>query len=69
MCLSQKPPKPPETPAPPPPPPSQEKVQTPVIGEGSKEDKALGVNRKGKKSLRIDLAPEKGSGLNIPSSY
>jgi hypothetical protein len=68
MCLSQPKDKPAETPAPPPPPAAQEKVQTPIIGEGSKEDKALGVGRKGKKSLRINLA-EKGSGLTIPSSY
>lgn len=61
MCLkTPKMPKP-QTPAPPPPPASDEKAQTPVIGDNYGAGDTLDAKRKGRNSLTIPLG-----GLNIP---
>jgi hypothetical protein len=61
MCMkAPKPPKP-QTVAPPPPPPSDEKAQTPVIGDSYGAGDTLDAKRKGRNSLTIPMG-----GLNIP---
>lgn len=62
MCLKQ--PKMPkaQTVSPPPPPPSDEKAQTPVVGDSYGTGDTINAKRRGRNSLTIPLG-----GLNIPS--
>lgn len=65
MCFNTKTPKKPTTPGAPPPPPSEEKAQTPDLGDTAADELSLRARRKGRTGLVVGLNKPSGSGLNL----